>query len=412
MKAIWEEVSSNFPISWLDVLEFREAHYCNPKQSINALNYRYHQKQYQEQTRSNTYPQNTTTDLLTRQHHNNLSILSNNHSFPPLTTPHMPAQCVYGTNGYNYTTYAPVASHYAYPVPLAYQQTAMKPPPYATNGYCCNNVYPTGYVYPVPTGQLIELEGGGGYDSVDATRQQKQQQHRGSLQNNNNNNNVIMNNIETSDREEGGFENWDYVYKNLESQGYSKDLGERGDILNALEIEKNRHRKTKPTNLDEVINTLAVSDRPLKINEALEKYKETDRKKQEDVKKVVNTTPSSSYENLTKTTTTKSKVTKEKTKAKLEVGKKAKTTVESVVKSADTVVACNGVVNKWQCSHCTYLNESGRDICEMCSKSKVIVEQKMEIGGSQCPKCTLVNPRESTNCQACDESLKDSPTYI
>lgn len=29
----------------------------------------------------------------------------------------------------------------------------------------------------------------------------------------------------------GTWESWDYVYRNLESQGYNKDVGERGDIL-------------------------------------------------------------------------------------------------------------------------------------------------------------------------------------
>lgn len=258
---------------------------------------------------------------------------------------------------------------------------------------------------PVPTGQLIELEPQG-YDTVDTSRQQRQHKNN-DLYAHKNNSNVIVNNVESSDKEET-FENWDYVYRNLESQGYSKDLGERGDILSALETERNRQRKLKATNLDEAMNNLTVSDRPLKINEALEKYKENDRdrrKQEETTKKHSNTTPTSSYENLSHTNKTKpitkQKVTKEKTKTIKIDAKKAKTT-------ADT--KCE--VNKWQCNHCTYLNEECRDICEMCSKSRVIVDQRMEIGGAQCPKCTLVNPRDSTNCQACEESLKDSPTYI
>lgn len=331
----------------------------------------------------------------------------------------MPAtQCVYGyPNGY--ATYAAVTSHYGYPiVPVTYQ--AKTTPHYATNGFCCNSgTFPplpppsAGYVCAVPTGQLIELEGGG-YDVVDGKRQQQ----RGLLHNNDlypPKNNVISN-VESSDKEEGGFENWDYVYKNLESQGYSKDLGERGDILNALEMEKNRHRKLKATNLDEamLVNNLAVSDRPLKINEALERYKESDHKTPE-AKKTVNTTPSSSYENLshtkTKNTTAtkKSKATKEKTKTNNKLIEVAKKPIKTTEIDGAAVVNNN---NRWQCGHCTFLNESGRDICEMCSKSKVLVEQKMEIGGAQCPKCTLVNPRECVNCQACGESLKDSPTYI
>lgn len=397
LKAIWEEVSANFPVTWLDVLEFRETHFCTPKQSINALNYRFHHKQYQEQSRSNSYTQNSTV------HHNTLPLITNNHSWPP-----MAPQCYYETNGCfpnNYATYAPVASHYGYPVPLSYP-TALKAQHYPTNGYCCNNMYP-GYVCAVPTGQLIELEPqSASYDTVDGVVRQ----HKGSVKNNDmyshKNSNVIVNNVE-SDKDEG-FETWDYVYKNLESKGYSKDLGDREDIL-AMEEAKTRQKKVKATNLDEALNNLTVSDRPLKINEALEKYKENDRdRRKEEPKKHSNVTPTSSYENLSHSKS-KSAPKQKSPKEKLKV---SRTEMKKTKEAKPAESATKEVVCKWQCGHCTYLNDDSREICEMCSKSRLIIEQKMEIGGSQCPKCTLVNPRDAAKCQACEESLKDSPTYI
>lgn len=461
-------MSGNFPISWLDVLEFRETHLCSPKHSIQSLNYRLHQKQFMEQARN--YSQ--ATDLISNnlRHppvnlHNPLPPLPTNHSFPPLSghshmPPTLPAPCVFASNGCynnaNYATYAPVVSHYTYPVPYTYAQTVK--PQYTANGYCCSNGYstvPSNYVCPVPTGQLIELEGhSAGYDVVDSSRQPRNRS--GSYQNISNdaslNRNLLLNNGESD--KDNTFENWDYVYKNLESQGYSKDLGERGDILSPSEIDRNRQsirdaKKIKSTNIDEVMNNLTMNDRPLKINEALEKYKENDRDKRKnsitEPKRPTNVTPTSSYENLSthdakkasKATTSskgsmknkflvrdrisalgssvsklaqnrsldirKSKTQQEDRDSKLRESKN----VNEQAKGGDTENT-----SKWQCKACTYLNDDGKDICEMCSKSKVIVEQQMEIGGSQCPKCTLVNPRDVKVCEACFNSLKDSPTYI
>jgi spermatogenesis-associated protein 2 len=103
----------------------------------------------------------------------------------------------------------------------------------------------------------------------------------------------------------GAFESWDYVFRNLESQGYSKDLGERPDILspspermagnsvshrNHLEDIKNchQHHQQQPPvkdledtlmelRLEEFHKALPAEHRPLKINEALQKIRmETD----------------------------------------------------------------------------------------------------------------------------------------
>lgn len=321
--------------------------------------------------------------------------------------------------------------HYAYPVPYTYAQA---PPvvkaPYATNGYC--NGYatvPSNYACSVPTGQLIELEGhAGGCDVVDSRNR------NGTYRNNDAS---YLNKNGDSDRDDG-FETWDYVYKNLESQGYSKDLGERGDVLSPSEIERNNrirdaNRKVKSTNIDEVMNNLTLNERPLKINEALEKYKENDRDKRKnstEPKKLTNITPNSSYENLStqdakkasknvssktsvkskflsrdKISASMSKLTQNKT---LDL-RKSKQESESKSKNVNEQEAA---VGKWQCRACTFLNDDLKDICEMCSKSKLAMEQQMEVGGSQCPKCTLVNPRDVKICEACSTSLKDSPTYI
>lgn len=308
------------------------------------------------------------------------------------------------------------------------------------NNYCCANGYSNApnYSYPVPTGQLIELEQpkNVGYDVVDS----RQNRAKNAAYNNTAADSYLNRNVSNGESDKDDtFETWDYVYRNLENQGYSKDLGERGDLLSPVSNERARHsiRKAKSTNLDEAMNNLAVNDRPLKMTEALEKCKDDDRDKRKDEANKRAATPTSSYENLSSNETkkqTKNPLGKPSAKklsvkdkmpslssslSKLTQGKNAES---KKAKSQQLDTDRGGVremknessedVSKWQCKTCTYLNDNSKDICDMCSKSKAAVEQQMEIGGSQCSKCTLVNPRDVKVCQACSCSLKDSPTYI
>lgn len=46
----------------------------------------------------------------------------------------------------------------------------------------------------------------------------------------------------------GSYDQWNFVYKNLEKQGYSKDLGERGDVVEDMEeLEKLREMVVRET---------------------------------------------------------------------------------------------------------------------------------------------------------------------
>lgn len=409
-------------------------HPSSPKQAIQAINYLLHHKSYQQEQIHN-YP----TDLVGNSNRNasllnTFSPLPVNHSFPPLTShSHMPAPLppgrVYASGGCyanNYGAYSPIAPHFTCPVPTTFPSSTVK-----ANGY----YYPNGftgssnYVCSIPTGQLIELEPTPvSYDTVDSSRSRL---HADSYNNVSPDNSKapVLNNVE-SDKDDG-FETWDYVYRNLESQGYSKDMGERGDVLAlAHDRTKNSTRKVKATNLDEVINNLDIKSRPLKINEALEKYKENERPLRKE-SSVRNEEISSSYENLSVTEDkkhSKSSLSKISAKSKLSVKDKLPSLTSSLSKLTQSKSQeakrtkafqeqeknqVEGTAsNKWECKACTFLNDQSKDICDMCSKSKVMVDQQMEIGGSQCPACTLVNPRSAKQCQACNESLKNSPTYI
>ncbi|RZC36551.1 tamozhennic [Asbolus verrucosus] len=396
LKAIWEEISPTFKVSWLEVLEFRKTHLCSPEQSIRALTYQFHQKQYQAQNSevySNRCPQTNISQLV---------------SYPPLTSHNhlaMPAlqqvPYVYGSNNCcpnNYATYA----HVPYGVPMHYPQHVIKTP--YTNGYYCTNGFmgqphPV-YGYTVPTGQLIELDShhNGGYDMVDRPPNNLRMT-RNSLTNHESKKNNETKTHNKEEKDDAHFEDWDYVYRNLESQGYSKDLGERGDILSPPAS----HKKAKQTNLDDAMHGLKVSERPLKLGDAPEKYES----KAELPKKAAERkpSPSSSYENLAEAKKPQKAVNKAKTLPAKEKN------VNSAHEGSRTLEQVKRK-DRWECKACTYLNEHQKDICEMCSKSRVVVEQQMEIGGPQCSKCTLVNSKDTKVCQACGASLKDSPTYI
>lgn len=446
MKAIWEELSSSFKISWLEVLEFRKTHLCGPEQAIKALRYRHHQRQYQEHTRS--YSQGSESYVPRCQPMavpSTSPVLSINHSFPPLAgltshhhvglppTPQTMPQYVYanGCCASNYST----CGAYAY---MPYAQPTMKP---NVNGYYFPNGYltstmPPNYQYPVPTGPLIDLEPhNGGYDVVDRSgHKPRHTEHIAEIHKIKDNNDLKTNIL---DKEDSQFEDWDYVYRNLESQGYSKDLGERGDVLSPNSHKPPKDgKRIKETNLDEALNNLMISERPLKVSEAVKRLEQE--KRTPEVNRVdKQITPTSSYENLTSNDVVKKPVLKTtkiinyaKTKSlprdkpqmlndkqsqnskTLDIRKPKEDRAGKLVKEHNTNEHKFNL-NTWQCKTCTFLNNSTKDICDMCSKSRITtMDQPMEIGGAECSKCTLVNPKNLKICEACGASLKGSPTYI
>lgn len=90
----------------------------------------------------------------------------------------------------------------------------------------------------------------------------------------------------------GTFESWDYVFRNLESQGYSKDLGDRGNVLSPPldrdsktlgRLSGRDSKKYQPTTMDleDALRAMSLeksSDeevfRTAKINETLQKIKQ------------------------------------------------------------------------------------------------------------------------------------------
>jgi len=259
------------------------------------------------------------------------------HHISGLHHPVLKSQDLYPTNGHH--------PHHHYPTPITVPALPLQ------NGYSVSSQLPSApaqtFTCPVPTGQLIELDNAAPLQSSSSETQQTysatesassvliprlvrhhgstQHQQTATLRKNNErqqdsyrqeaqqphpcNYNTILQKVEsqplTSGKAKedgtGTFESWDYVFRNLESQGYSKDLGERPDILspspermtgnslshrNHLEDVRNsrQHQKQQPAvkdleetlmelRLEEFHKALSVEHRPLKINEALQKIR-------------------------------------------------------------------------------------------------------------------------------------------
>ncbi|XP_050509665.1 protein tamozhennic [Diabrotica virgifera virgifera] len=387
LKAIWEEVGKTFKISWLEVVEFRRNHICSPEKCSNALKCRHHQRQYQEHNRSLSQGSNPYVRCQAIPVPVVPSMIPMNHSFPPPSTHHhvgLPPQPEYMVNGCCPRTYP------AYTLP--YNSAVLKP--------CINNEYYSipvqpNNIYAVPTGKLIEVEPNSpsAYDTVDHPSYRSRHSRKSSDIDYD-----AMNNggVEVKDSQ---LEDWDYVYKNLESQGYNKDLGERGDVLSPVSNKNlKENKKVKQTNLDEAFNHLSVHDRPLKVNDAPKKAQKT--------------------LEATKTLTREKPATVEKAIQAKTVEKKPKEKDDKTIKKKPVVTKTTTndspkESSRWTCRTCTYLNESAKDICEMCGKSRILKDETpIEVGGAECSKCTLVNPKNMKVCQACGTSLVGSPTYI
>ena len=319
---------------------------------------------------------------------------------------------------------------------------------YPTNGYHVHPHYPShinphmihnGYsvpqaMYPapsaVPTGQLIEIESAQSHNECEAHPQRSSSNKYHSPQEEpaarwhsvpetvKIPENPPVPSGKARDDGAGSWENWDYVYRNLETN--KKDP--RNDLAsptnpNNPDPEGDVVEKLKKTNLDRIetkqtdnTNKPRVEgDGEVRGKTAIET--EVDNSKYLVVETIpIRTSPDKTKRRSSETSTSSLlniKVNLDPESEKEIIPKPKEKTPEPKIKQVDDD-------DKWECITCTYLNPSKRDICEMCYKSK---ERGSELkpqpsGGQECPKCTLVNEPGLSYCAACSASLKDSPTYI
>ncbi|EFN81728.1 uncharacterized protein LOC105185756 [Harpegnathos saltator] len=484
LKQIWESVSQNYTISWLEVLEFRESNVGTPEQAIRALNYRFLEKLHQNRAaKGNSYK-----DYYAQQQQQQQTSVD----AVPLTVPYqiMPPS-------YNAMTMPPACQtdfrriedvSNIVPVNYRYYQPFDRTFVNCCNTYGClphgNKFYSSGGVptdpycatlpaYPqirVPTGRLIELDAVptstmshysdkaprkshriSDLDEVDFYKRPqplsdvdhyseyggKTAADRKAASRSNSN---------VSRTRSDGYDTWDFVYKNLESQGYSKDIGEREDVLqhrkeldpraqskhralrtqteneskySAYRFEKRRSGKSEPNDVDSSETNGRNHQDIMPFKKKSSSFDLSDSSRYNNSGAAITIDAFNRDKRHNSQTLPMPRMHKSSDQiAKIEDSMRnidiARLSKDEVGKEEEQHVDEGEGGNRWNCGTCTYLNTPGRDICEMCGKSryKGNEDKPLASGGKECPKCTLVNEKDVSICDACHTSLKDSPTYI
>lgn len=225
----------------------------------------------------------------------------------------------------------------------------------------------------------------------------------------------------------GSYESWNYVFQNLEKQGYNKDLGERGDVLvnpedeepegnnsrgGTLKRSSNEKLKAmKPKAADKVDGIRMPSARnqqqsgtkPERDNERNENAAARAGQKNSLVQKLSKTSsnnPDNSHQSKANHHTTsnptsssnsrRNSITRKVSTSTKENGNSSsasgggilvnhsssatatsgKKKTASFDTAAATIINPHDGVSEWNCEFCTFLNPESRRICEMCAKSR------------------------------------------
>lgn len=165
----------------------------------------------------------------------------------------------------------------------------------------------------------------------------------------------------------GSFESWDYVFQNLEKQGYSKDLrgGERdllvqGLDLGSLKLHEERRAMGNPTPAVAHKVKVAKSDPATKgiQTESVQRRSTSTR------------TAATNVNNNNGESLERQRMHQENTKNRQIQDQQQQQRKPVRHGGSDGMVGGGGGQNEWSCRFCTYLNPDSRKICEMCSKSK------------------------------------------
>lgn len=402
LKQIWEAVSNNYhAITWLEILEFRENFSGKPDVAIRGLN----QQWYHKMPRNHyCLPQTLMPEMMS---HNQYSLASNSNKVPCIqfihpdyhysnngmfslmNHHHLPHETKYGQNdaGQMHTCYMPPATTAPCRVPIA-QLINIDPPSYERS--CSKKVQGLSPEYSHVDSYIhsVGMDDRRDYEKMDKKNCK-------------------------SHKESANTENWDYVMQELDSKGYSKDLGDRGDITSNtlhhrtrdLDTRSMKHKNVRSHQEMEEKSTRHVNrgffeESNGRLSRTLNNKENGKRGLMPDVLLTDLKMESNSTQELNK------KVHRNQSKGVTEI-------MESMKE-----IRVDGLVekdkDKWNCASCTYLNAQENLICEMCNKSrhKGNEDTPLASGGKECPKCTLINERDSVACIACETSLQDSPTYI
>ncbi|XP_043258309.1 uncharacterized protein LOC122400749 [Colletes gigas] len=445
LKQIWESVSQNCIVSWLEILEFRENHVGTPEQAIRALNYRFLEKMHQNRTKSENYsdhhyPQATCIDTASPSvpYH----IMPSNYNMP-LPVCQSDYRYIEDTNA--------IPGNYRYFPPMDHgfvnRCSAYGCLPHGNKYFngVPNPFYTTMPAYTrVPTGRLIEVDmpvSVANYDKLHnrKTRIPDMDEVDFYRKQSSDGDHYDYGKVDTksakSITDRNDYDSWDFVYRNLESLGYSKDLGDREDILHKRECDSrtSKQKSLKQGDSDEKYNTYRFEKRRNGRTDANEidssmtngRHYHHDTLPFKKKSSSFDLTDSNRYRVDTSPEGHSSSHNKDKKHGSqtlpIQRSHRSSDQIAKIVDSLKNLELSHSRKgdelrdgNKWNCATCTYLNPLSREICEMCGKSrhKGNEDKPLASGGKECPKCTLVNEKNVSICDVCGASLKDSPTYI
>ncbi|XP_017884638.1 uncharacterized protein LOC108627737 [Ceratina calcarata] len=436
LKQIWESVSQNCSNSWLEVLEFRENHVGTPEQAIRALNYRFLEKIHQSRTKSDSYKD---------YHYPQPSCIDE--ASPSIPYHIMPSYNLMPVcqSEYRYiedTNTVPGSYRYYQPMDHGFTNRC---------GYGClphcnkylssvNPYYTPGYAR-VPTDRLIELDMPVTVANYDKLHNRKTSHRIPDLdemdsyrrQSNDGDSRDCDYGKRIGKSEKNNYDSWDFVYKNLESLGYSKDLGEREDILHKRECDSrsSKQKMYKQIDNDEKYSAYRYEKKRSGKSDETDGSSMTNGRyhhhHHHDTLPLKKKSSSFDLMDSNRYRDASSEGHKEKRHGSQTLPmQRSHRSSDQIVKIADSLqdvelantrkedVRAEDERSKWNCAACTYLNSSSKEICEMCGKSrhKGNEDKPLASGGKECPRCTLVNEKNVSVCEACGINLKDSPTYI
>lgn len=455
-------MSQNYTISWLEVLEFRESHVGTPEQAIRALNYCFLEKMHQNRCakidsyKDIYYPQQTSVETmpLPLSYHHPIMHANYNATIPSVcqtadyrciedaTNVAVPANYRFYQPDHGFVnccnSYGCLPSH-----GNKFYGNVAQPHPY------CATL--PAYAARVPTGRLIELDVPASVanyadkthtlrkptshrisdlDEVDFYRRQTSSDgdHH---EYGKNDKRQVAGKLNSSVGKDG-YDTWDFVFKDLKSIGYYKDLDDQDDVLHKKELDPIRtfkHKTFRQMENEDKYSAHRLEKR--RITSRIE-TNETDSleingKSHQDILPFKKKSSSFDLSDSNRYSTETYNKDKRHNSQTLPIPRNAQSS-DQIVKIADSLKNLDVAQlsrgekekkeaenqKKWNCATCTYLNAADRDICEMCAKSrcKGNEDKPLASGGKECPKCTLVNEKNVTICDACHTSLKDSPTYI
>ena len=510
MVSIVQRVSAHFPCTWEEALDFRRDHIGTTEQAVRALIYLKNQNRHQNPSYHQPGPAMVGSNELPMINQVGLSQSGMNNTSNP-TRAHTIQNPLPPTNTYlNQNSKAPILSVPQYHDSNSNFQHHLPPNVYGHlnvndrngpqmlmldqsqihNGYPsqigqnANMSFPNGQSH-IPTGNLVDLQGpplippkrlnahrqdfdnynregsssssstlpGQGGPIPITVKQLEDEQRRKSV--------LEAAGLAVSQGAKNGSESWDYVYRQLENSGYSKDQADRPDVLELLIKQlqlqkeqqqyshgvqpdsKGRSQKEPIDNYDEFKNETSENLPNKRIQEGSnsnvhQRSNSSHNTERSNIQAIQKRSSSSASKNF---------ATSEKTKGKRvpsENGTKPFKQKNSSVKQSDkgeryhkpldppdvpsvppqlppkgrhlkvnspshypTEASYSGEESedKWECQFCTFLNDDSIDICEMCAKSRLLSESS---------RTTLNSPRNGNSYRsqsALSHNSRQTPTH-